>query len=709
MVDDQNTRLIELDSFDTAAAVEPGEEAQAKRRFMTLLVDSSVSGDPARARVRKAYNTEGATFAVKSLFPLVGPAAGAPEDMSDETLQALASAFFEEYRNLFAVSNLKGFPKVYGYGFCGRAPVMVMEWIEGPNLLEARPFLPHATPHGPEPAGVEADAVAAIGEAAASALVQTTCLDSTFVHRDISPRNILLDTSSRSVAEQVADGSYDVRVVDLESSCIVRQTPTTFTMRSNIWRHGTPEYAAPEMLTNDVEGVEKLRLSPSVDVYALCSVLYELYAGRTPYDVASRPLESPYRIKMAGAPAALLARSKKDEGLVEAILAGIRPDPAERIGVRELVGRLRAWRANKSYLPAAEYMGRRTAEPVAGTHLSMAGSAGAGASRRVDTAPAAKLPEDGAAAGASAGAKKGAALLSRRAAVLLGIGALGVAAAAVATRGFGPLRPRTLDDYSWEELAALADRIAAAGTDEEGMAIAREAGLVNAEGRLTDEQVKRFSLADGSAAEAQVVSFRADARADGQGVAGISFLMRTPVGDARPMNDGPCSGGWEQSSLRKWMANEMPALLPAELVARVRPVSKVSNNVGAVNADDVIELTRTSDAFWLPSMSELCGHQGPETFAEGYEYLSHLYSDEGTQYQLFRELGVSGLTENDALVRVSGSQSVFWWERTPSADGSVGAASTVFNRVMRNGDAFCGAVPGEAPDEPTYVIPGFCL
>lgn len=709
MVDAQNTRLIELDSFDTAAAVEPGEEAQTKRRFMTLLVDASVSGDPARARVRRAYNTEGETFAVKSLFPLVGPAAGVPEGMPNETLRTLASAFFEEYSNLFAVSNLKGFPKVYGYGFSGRAPVMVMEWIEGPNLLEARPLLPHATPLGPEPAGVEADAVAAIGEAAASALVQTTCLDSTFVHRDISPRNILLDASSRSVAEQVADGSYDVRIVDLESSCIVRQTPTTFTMRSNIWRHGTPEYAASEMLTNDIEGVERLRLSPSVDVYALCSVLYELYAGRTPYDVASRPLESPYRIKMAGAPVALPARSKKDEGLVEAILAGIRPDPAERIGVRELLGRLRAWRANKCYLPVAERTGSRTAEPVGGTHLSMTGSAGASASRRVDTTPAAELPEEGTAAEASAGAKKGKALLSRRAAVLLGIGALGVAAAAVATRGFGLLRPRTLDDYSWEELAALAGRIAAAGSDEEGIAIAREAGLVNADGKLTDEQVKRFSLADGSAAEAQIVGFRADERADGQGVAGISFLMRTPVGDARPMNDEPRSGGWEQSSLREWMASEMPALLPAELVARVREVVKVSNNMGAVDAGDEAELTRTADAFWLPSMSELCGYQGPETFAEGYEYLSHLYSDEGTQYQLFRELGVSGLTENDALVREVDGKSVFWWERTPSADGSVGAASTVFNRVMHNGDAFCGAVPGEAPDEPTYVIPGFCL
>ena len=39
------------------------------------------------------------------------------------------------------------------------------------------------------------------------------------------------------------------------------------------------------------------------------------------------------------------------------------------------------------------------------------------------------------------------------------------AAAAVATRGFGLLRPRTLDGYSWEELAALAGRIAAAGSN----------------------------------------------------------------------------------------------------------------------------------------------------------------------------------------------------------------------------------------------------
>ena len=135
--------------------------------------------------------------------------------MSDATLRALSSAFFEGYRNLLAVSRLKGFPKAYGFGFVGRVPIMVKEWIEGPNLLEARPLLPHVPTSGDEPAGVEAETVAAIGEAAASVLAQTAYLDSTFAHRDISPRNILLETREHSVEDQVASGSFDVRIVDL--------------------------------------------------------------------------------------------------------------------------------------------------------------------------------------------------------------------------------------------------------------------------------------------------------------------------------------------------------------------------------------------------------------------------------------------------------------------------------------------------------------
>ena len=649
---DRPMELIVFDSFDTAAAVDPSQREQATRRFRTLLVDASAEGGPSRGRVRQAQNTEGDTFAIKSLFPLVGAGAGISEGTNDAALRALSSAFFESYRNLLLVSGLRGFPQVFGYGTVAGVPAMLMEWVEGLSLMEATPLLPHAGEGQGGARGVKGTVVAAMGEAVAGVLSQTRHLDAGFAHRDISPRNIMIRTSSRSIEEQVASGSFDVCLVDLGSSSVTRAEDPTFTMRSHVWRAGTPEYAAPEMLTNDVAKAEGLRQSPSVDVYALCSVLYELYAGRTPFDVASQPLRSPYQIKTEGRPAKLEPHDGADAALVDAIMAGIKPRPEDREDMDELLARIRAWRAGEHY--------RGLSRPV-----------------------------------------------TRRAAIGLGVAAvLGIGAAAIVTRGFGLLRARELDSYGWDELAELAERIAAAGSDEEGLAIAQRAGLVNADGRLTDEHVKRFALADGTPAEAQLVGLRADARSDGQGVAGLSFLMRTPVAQ-RTMNDEAQDGGWEQSSLRAWMADELPGLLPGELVSRVIAVDKLTNNVGATR--DASAITTTSDAFWVPSMSELCGYQGPETFSEEFSYLSALYSGEGSQYQLFYELGISGLTANERLVRTVDGQPIYWWERTPSADGSEGAASTAFNRVMADGDAFDGATPGDAPAEETYVLPGFCL
>ena len=94
----------------------------------------------------------------------------------------------------------------------------------------------------------------------------------------------------------------------------------------------------------------------------------------------------------------------------------------------------------------------------------------------------------------------------------------------------------------------------------------------------------------------------------GLGVADLSFLMRTPVA-RRAMNDGARLGGWEQSSLRAWMADELPELLPSELVSNVVAVDKLTNNAGATR--DASAITATSDTFWVPSMSKLCGYQGP--------------------------------------------------------------------------------------------------
>lgn len=141
---ESSAEVIVFDAFDAAEAVAPEDGEQAARRFRTLLVDATPQADPSRACVRRARNTQGETFAVKSLFPLVGPDAGIPDRLNEDAVRALSDAFFESYRNLLLVSGVDGFPRAYGYGLVGQTPVVLMEWVEGPSLMEAAPLLPHA-------------------------------------------------------------------------------------------------------------------------------------------------------------------------------------------------------------------------------------------------------------------------------------------------------------------------------------------------------------------------------------------------------------------------------------------------------------------------------------------------------------------------------------------------------------------------------------
>ena len=64
----------------------------------------------------------------------------------------------------------------------------------------------------------------------------------------------------------------------------------------------TADFAAPEMLTDDVSGAVARRRSPAVDVYAAAGVLYQMMEGHPPYDLSfagrsQREGRSAYRIK----------------------------------------------------------------------------------------------------------------------------------------------------------------------------------------------------------------------------------------------------------------------------------------------------------------------------------------------------------------------------------------------------------------------------
>lgn len=362
--------IIEPDRFDIAAPHDPAHEEEERRRFMTLLTDPKTAcATGSGGCVYRVLNTRGETFALKVARPLGAPA----PDARREAIQQ--QTYLEEYRNQLIVSHLKGFPETYGYGTISGAPFILMEWIEGPTLAQARPALAafsaaHAAAtgngegadkggDGSDTAGrtsgseglgaVSAAIVAQLGLDIIAVLSRTLTLSSPFVHRDLSPGNIILCTSEHSIAEQAAIPRFDVRLIDFGSASTPRATDDSFTMLSNIWRNGTPAYAAPEMLTNDIVGVEALRRNRAVDVYALCSILYELYAGRGPFAEALELSPSPFRTKMDEEPEVLEARCARDKDLVAVIMSGLALPQPERPSLGELGGRLRAWQLAMTY------------------------------------------------------------------------------------------------------------------------------------------------------------------------------------------------------------------------------------------------------------------------------------------------------------------------------------------------------------------------
>ena len=215
-----------------------------------------------------------------------------------------------------------------------------------------------------------------------------------------------------------------------------------------------------------------------------------------------------------------------------------------------------------------------------------------------------------------------------------------------------------------------------------------------------------MTLSNGLAVGAQLVGLRHDSLTDGTGKAGLSFLFDAGI-DCRNANSQSTSFGWRACDLRSWLDNEGLDLMPGELKTCIKPVDKVSNNVGA--AADASCLSEISSSLWLPSMTELAGKQPPKTFSKEFRWLSPIYSNEGAEYQLFRELETTPYSANSELVRTWKGKDTCWWERTVSPDKTDEEGTLYLNRVGTNGDVYMFSTPAHDPDKKTCVVPGFCI
>lgn len=234
----------------------------------------------------------------------------------------------------------------------------------------------------------------------------------------------------------------------------------------------------------------------------------------------------------------------------------------------------------------------------------------------------------------------------------------------------------TVADYSWQELSQISALIADAATDEEGLQIAREYHLCNDDGTLDGTQTKEVALSNGTSVPFAVAGFRSDERADGSGVAGITFVARAPLA-TEAYNASGAIVSWEDCTLRSWMNQSLMAELPAELADLIVPVTKVTNvpNGGGSQCE-------TTDTLWLLSRSEMGGTMSGGQTAEGDQY--QIFSDAGVEWQASSFLAIS----DD-----------YWWQRGPGSDtrwqqtvGPDGSMST-----------------GRTPSYVFGVVAGFCL
>lgn len=271
------------------------------------------------------------------------------------------------------------------------------------------------------------------------------------------------------------------------------------------------------------------------------------------------------------------------------------------------------------------------------------------------------------------------------------------------------LEPKDFTDYSWDELSQISTKIAAAATDDDGLAIAQEYKLADAAGAPVNE-TREVVLDDNTLAYARIVGFRHDQRADGSGVAGMTLMVS--MLSEQPMETSNTSqGGWESSSLRAWLAGDGMALLPDDLASHIVSVSKASNNVGVTS--DLASVTQTADGLWAFSAVEVCGNITwfEDEFATEISYtagLDTVLNAEGAQYPYFSAAGVTEETggQSGALALTYRGSSRPWWYRSAYplnyADTS---SSSYFFRVSETG--FPSSV-GQA-NATAGVVAGLCI
>ncbi len=216
------------------------------------------------------------------------------------------------------------------------------------------------------------------------------------------------------------------------------------------------------------------------------------------------------------------------------------------------------------------------------------------------------------------------------------------------------------------------------------------------ETNLQRRKTGSITLSDGSALPFRLIGILHDDLADGSGrKAGLTFMSTAAMPTAYCMNgtmpdddtttctdDGQTmEGGWRDSSLRGWLNDDdgpIWAMFPQSFRTNVATVAKQSAEYDRTDKQGR-KATATSDRLWIVSQHELGSIQACDSYdqtdVDSLIWIRGCQArqQEGDQYELFREAGVSDDGYNSILAETyldgglglpDGSHGTYWWTRT---------------------------------------------
>lgn len=136
------------------------------------------------------------------------------------------------------------------------------------------------------------------------------------IHRDIKPGNIMLEEDAKTGQKRAILMDFGL-VMQLD-------TQTTAGVPTLGLAFGTPRYIAPE------QAISSQQASPQSDIYALGVVIFELLAGRPPFDDSDTPMSVALSHINKKPPSPRDFRAEVPERVARVILKALEKDPKDR-------------------------------------------------------------------------------------------------------------------------------------------------------------------------------------------------------------------------------------------------------------------------------------------------------------------------------------------------------------------------------------------